>query len=120
MNLVETKNCVKENIKGYKLQRTNDVLGKFGLHNTLSIYTSFASSIAMLPAFSLPSLVMGCGIAAGSLLIASKYNNHDLTEEIDYLENVKADLSIGVNNYENVSKEEFEKTLAKRRTYLHR
>ena len=40
--------------------------------------------------------------------------------EIDYLENVKADLSIGVNNYENVSKEEFEKTLAKRRTYLHR
>jgi len=120
MNLNETKKCVKENIKGYKLQRTNDVLNKLGLHNTLSIYTSFASRIASLPPLSLPSLVMGSGIAFGSLLVASKYTNHELTEELEYLNNVKADLSIGVNNYENVSREEFEKTLAKRRTHLHR
>jgi len=120
MNLKEAKTCVRENTKRYKLQRTNDVLNKFGLHNTLSIYTTFASAIAMVPPFSLPSIVMGCGIAAGSLVVASKYNNHDLTEEIEYLNNVNADLGIGVNNYENVSKEEFEKTLAKRRTYLHR
>lgn len=29
MNLNETKKCVKENIRGYRLQRTNDVLNKF-------------------------------------------------------------------------------------------
>lgn len=63
---------------------------------------------------------MGSGIAISSLLVASKYNDHELTEEIDYLNNVKADLSIGINNYEDMSREEFEKTLAKRRTYLHR
>ena len=34
-----------------------------------------------------------------------------------YLNNVKDDLSIGRNYYENVSREEFEKTLAKRRTF---
>lgn len=120
MNIVETKKCVKENIKGYKLQRTNDVLGKFGLHNTLYIYSSFASTIAMVPPFSLPSLVMGCGILASTIIVANQYNEHDLTSELEYLNNVKADLSIGVNNYKNVSKDEFEKTLAKRRTYLHR
>ena len=120
MDLKEVKTCVKKNTKGYKLQRTNDVLNKFGLHNTLSIYTTFASAIAMVPPFSLPSFVMGCGIAAGSLVVAGKYTEHDLTEEIEYLNDINADLGIGVNNYENVSREEFEKTLAKRRTHLHR
>ena len=120
MNLKETKKCVEENIRGYKLQRTNDVLNQFGLHNTLSIYTSFASTIEMLEPTSLPRWVMGIGMTIGSAIIASKYIDHNLTSEIKYLENVKADLSIGVNHYEAVSKEEFEKTLAKRRTYLNR
>lgn len=120
MNLKETKKCVKENIRGYKLQRTNDVLNKFGLHNTLSIYTSFASTIASIEPFSLPAIVIGSCILGGSAIIANEYNEHELTNEIEYLNNVKADLSIGVNYYENVSRDEFEKTLAKRRTYLHR
>ena len=120
MNLKETKKCVKENIKGYRLQRTNDVLNKLGLHNTLSIYTTFASSIASLPPFSLQSIIMGSGIALGSLLVASNYNNHALTEEIEYLNGINADLGIGVNYFENITKEEFEKTLAKRRTHLYR
>ena len=39
---------------------------------------------------------------------------------IEYLNNVDADLNAGINNYEYISREEFEKTLAKRRIYLHR
>lgn len=118
MNLKEAKTCVRENIKGYKLQRTNDILSKYGLHGTLSIYTAFASSIAMLPPTSFPATVMGMAIFGGSFIVANSYYDHELSHELKYLNNVKDDLSVGQNYYENVSRDEFEKILAKRRTFL--
>lgn len=114
----ELKVCLDDNIKAYKLQRKNDILTKFDLHNNLYTYSCFISNFAALNNDSLCKSVMLGGLVIGSVRILYDFKSHDLTDEINYLKKVKEDLSLGYNYYKNQSRDEFEKTLAKRRTFL--
>lgn len=118
MNNSELKVCLNDNIRGYKLQRKNDILTKYDLHNNLYTYSCFVSNFGALNNDSVCKTIMLGGVIIGSIKLLSSYKSHDLTDEIKYLQKIKEDLSLGYNYYENTSREEFEKSLAKKRAFL--
>lgn len=120
MDNKSAKKCVKDNINAYKLQRTNEILTKHNLHNNLYNSMVFFSQIGALEPYSLPRIIIVLSTGVKATVVLHDYLKHDLNDEIEYLKNIKSDLSVGINNYENIEREEFEKTLAKRRTAFHK
>ena len=112
MNVKEAKKVIKENIRGYKLQRTNDIYNELGIDPIIRAYNVFQANI---PAIQKEALMLS------ALLLLSIYglsyinakNNHVLTDEIERLLLIDGNLENN-NLLENVSKEEFEEELTMR------
>lgn len=112
MNINESKNALKSNIKGYKLQRTNEIYESLGFNYLFNACQTFSTNIPIIPR---DVLLLGTTFLAylyGFLYISYK-RSHALTSEIDRLEKLKKNLK-NVNPYQNISREKFEEDLAER------
>lgn len=115
MNIVDAKKCVKTSIKGYKLQRNNEVFNNGKYYSPVSVintYNLFSPNIAMLLSSPKIATIVGAFGIASLVSFSEKIVNHPLSYYINVLKNTESLLNCGCNNLSHLTEEKFEeKTL---------
>ena len=119
MEIKESKKIVKDNIRAYKIERDSDIYYSNDLGILLQTYQLFAPSIAV--AIESNAIISSCAFAFVTVFNMRYLNeimSHPLNKEIMYLRSIENELNNGDNILSHIGKNEFQKQLVKRKTYL--